>query len=179
MYRYKQTEEELWTVGCDVDGHFHPESDHGSAAEAAAHTAHLNGASDVVAVPHVAVDVTAAVSAIDRLTEQVRRLADGQNGDLDDRVNCSPITAAVEEVASAKRREQTARAVRMLAEARQVARDGAEALYLACREHAFGCTGEPLPVAASQVAERLSLLAAGIDGDDQDADAESARAHRN
>lgn len=44
-YMYKQTEPQLWTVGfIDGDNVFTPESDHGSATEAAARLRYLNGA---------------------------------------------------------------------------------------------------------------------------------------
>lgn len=43
-YVYKQSEEELWTVGFyDPSGKWHPESDHGSPGDAAARVAWLNG----------------------------------------------------------------------------------------------------------------------------------------
>ena len=48
MYTYKQTEPTLWTVGHhDERGGFHPESDHGSADEAANRVRWLNGANDL------------------------------------------------------------------------------------------------------------------------------------
>lgn len=45
MYYYKQTERQLWTVGCDSgpNGKWEPESDHSTPAEAAKRVAKLNG----------------------------------------------------------------------------------------------------------------------------------------
>ena len=44
MYVYRQTEPNLWTVGYyDLQGHWHPDSDHATQEEAAKRVAWLNG----------------------------------------------------------------------------------------------------------------------------------------
>lgn len=43
MYSYKQTESHLWTVGTEIEGRWHPESDHPTPEKAAKRCNYLNG----------------------------------------------------------------------------------------------------------------------------------------
>jgi hypothetical protein len=43
MYYYKRTEPQLWTVGVDGGGEWHPDSDHDTTKAAAERVAYLNG----------------------------------------------------------------------------------------------------------------------------------------
>lgn len=43
MWYYIQSEKNLWTVGCDARGQWHPDSDHDSREAAAERVAFLNG----------------------------------------------------------------------------------------------------------------------------------------